>query len=823
MKLTIDFETRSAVDLSKTGPYPYAEHPSTSVMCLAFKEDNQPPRIWLPEQRVMDVQHAIDEESHGGVDVGGVLPLVTSDQIHSLITRAEQIEAHNVQFELAIWHHVMRRKFGFPDLPMHKLRDTAAVAAMHALPRKLEQVCQVLRLTEQKDMEGHALMLKMSKPRAPRKDERKRLDEQFSGHPVYEGMKEAYAKASKEKLAAMCRYATRNWVDEVQDMLLWNEDPKDIVRLCQYCLQDVQTEYALSQQLGDLPTQELKVFQHDLVVNTRGVQVDLQMARSALQLVDTHNKRLLAEMDGLTSGLVKSPKQNQVSRDWLATRGVKLGDLKAETVKAALKGELPEEARRFLEIRQSLSKSSTAKYEAAINQTCSDGRLRGFSMYHGAGTGRWTGKGIQLQNLPKGIFDLEKPVGEAAFWHAVDLVKLGGYNRLVLEFGDPMPILSSVIRPTLIAGDGFEMHAADFSAIEGRGLAWLAGEEWVLDAYRAYDTYKLDENGQRIPDGKGGFKREGPDMYIVTASKILGIPTDKVTKAQRKNPGKPGDLATGYQGGYNALTKFGATVPHESRAQWIAEWMRRRLKPKIHEAAPGYEGEAERMRAAEESALQVFEQYVAACGPDLHEDQLTPLRDQGWPYPTEAELFEIWGTDVVSKWRASRPKTVALWRGLEKAAIECVDTGLPCTYGPVTYRMEGMFCTCEIPSGRKLYYPFPKVLNKEMSWGGSKLQFSHMTVDADTKQWIRRFAHGGLLTENITQAICRDLLAEALLRLEAAGFPIIMHVHDEAVAEVQLGTRTLEEFEQIMTVVPAWAEGFPISAAGWVGNRYKKD
>ena len=110
-----------------------------------------------------------------------------------------------------------------------------------------------------------------------------------------------------------------------------------------------------------------------------------------------------------------------------------------------------------------------------------------------------------------------------------------------------------------------------------------------------------------------------------------------------------------------------------------------------------------------------------------------------------------------------------------------------------------------------------------MPWGGSKLQFSHMTVDAETKQWVRRFAHGGLLAENGTQAICRDLLAFSLLRLEAAGFPIIMHVHDEAVAEVKAGARTLEEFEQIMTVVPAWAEGFPISAAGWTGGRYKKD
>lgn len=814
MKLTIDFETRSAVtDLGKTGPWPYAEHPSTGVCCLAVKVDNGEPVIWLPPH----IHNAVP-------DASDTLPIIGDHALNTLVVTSDQIEAHNCQFEMAIWDCIMRHRYGFDGIPLHKWRDTAAVAAMHALPRSLDNACKALFLPIQKDMEGSKLMLKMCKPRAPKKAEWAALDKRFGYLPTYAWLKMAYEKAPKEKLAAMCLHAVRNWEPELAEMLLWHEDPADIVRLCQYCMQDVEAEHALSVQLGELPPQELKVFQHDLVVNTRGICVDVQMAKSALAIVATHEVNLLADLDELTSGTVRTPKQVKAGLDWLHSRGVRLDDLKAETVKKALKDELPDDARRFLEIRQSLSKSSTAKYEAALHQTCSDGRLRGFAMYHGAGTGRWTGKGIQLQNLPRGVFDMGKPASEVACWNAVELVKAGDYSRLVLEFGDPMPILSSVIRPLLVASPGCEMHAADFSAIEGRGLAWLAGEEWVLDAYRAYDTYKLDESGQRIPDGKGGFKREGPDMYIVTASKILGIPTDKVTKAQRKNPGKPGDLATGYQGGFNALTKFGATVPQESRAEWIIKWIRRQInKPKLHYAAEGYEDEIKHEREIEKLVQESFESYVSTLGPEPKEDQLTPLRAQRWPYPTEAELFEIWGTDVVTKWRQSRPKTVALWRGLEKAAIECVDTGLPCTYGPVTYRMEGMFCTCELPSGRKLYYPFPKIINREMPWGGSKLQFSHMTVDAETKQWVRRFAHGGLLAENGTQAICRDLLAFSLLRLEAAGFPIIMHVHDEAVAEVKAGARTLEEFEQIMTVVPAWAEGFPISAAGWVGNRYKKD
>lgn len=763
MILTIDFETRSAVtELGKTGPWPYAEHPSTDVVCLAVKVDGNAPVIW-------------------GRDGAGRL---TTIGLERFVQLADEIHAHNCQFEMAIWRCIMHRRYGFPDIPLEKWRDTAAEAATHALPRHLEQACKVMDLAQKKDDEGHKLMLKMCKPRAPRKAEWAELDKQFGGSPAYRGLRSAYFNATSEKLSAMCLYAVRNWAPEMKDMLLWNEGSADIEHLRRYCLQDVEAEYALGQALGGLPAQEMPFFQHDLVVQQRGVRVDVPMVHAALGIIKEHERRLLAELDTLTSGVVHSPKQVEAGRKWLASRGLKLDDMRAETVKGILKMELPDDARRFLEIRQSLGKSSTAKYEAALHMACADGRMRGFAMYHGAATGRFTGKGIQLQNLPRGVFDLGNASSEAAFWRAVELVKAGRLDPLMVEFGDPMPILSSVIRPLLLAAPGHELLAADFSAIEGRGLAWLAGEEWVLDAYRAYDRH------------------EGPDMYIVTASKILGKPVEQITKAERKNPGKPGDLATGYQGGFRALTKFGATVPEESKPLWTLQAIR---------------------GLVDDEARQILDPYIQALDGHAGPEHVAMLAEQGWPMPSDDQVFEAWGTDVVRKWRASRPLTVALWRGLEQAAIECVESGEPRSYGPVTYRMEGRFCTCELPSGRKLYYPFPQVVNREMPWGGAKIQFSHMTVDAETKQWVRRFAHGGLLAENVTQATCRDVLVEAMLRLETNGFPIILHVHDEAVGEVLAGTRTLEEFEQVMTVVPSWAAGFPISAAGWVGERYRKD
>jgi DNA polymerase len=291
-------------------------------------------------------------------------------------------------------------------------------------------------------------------------------------------------------------------------------------------------------------------------------------------------------------------------------------DMAADTVLEFLKGDLPADARRFLEIRQSLAKSSTAKFEAAKHMACSDGRMRGFAMYHGASTGRYTGKGIQLQNLPRGVFDMSFKPSEEAFWYAGELVRLGSLDALLLEFGDPMPILSSVIRPLLLAAPGHELLAADFSAIEGRGLAWLAGEQWVLDAYAAYDRH------------------EGPDMYMVTAGKILGKPADQITKAERKSPGKIADLACGYFGGPGAIEKFNGQCPEEERPKWTVEWMRRELKENA---------------AAVESIENLLAQGYA-----LDTSGAIALAKQGWPIPSDYEIFELWARDVVTKWRGKR-------------------------------------------------------------------------------------------------------------------------------------------------------------------------
>jgi DNA polymerase len=734
MKLTIDFETRSAItELPKTGVWPYAEHPSTDVICLALKVDDAHPVFWANPQ--FEFSPVLDFSRIG------------MEKVWELVEQADIIEAHNAEFERALWYHVLHRNYGFPDLDFFKVRCSAAKAAMHGIPRSLEKACQAMNVPAQKDKDGYRIMLKLCKPKTPTKAEWAELEEKFGSQAHFYRLKAAYFDANTDKLKAMCAEAASNW-EAYGEMLLWHEDPKDMARNVEYCCQDVEAEHSLSGALDDLPPKEISHWQHDQIINMRGVPLDLELVDSALELIDEHETRLLGEMYNLTDGKISSPRQVAAGLAWLSDHGVSMENMQKQTVAATL-NHLPEgKPRRFLEIRQALSKSSNSKYAAAKTMAGSDGRARSIAMYHGAGTGRFAHKGMQMGNLPQGIFE-----NDEAIVLAVDTIKGRNLDLLTFELGDPMTVLSSAIRSTIKASPGKEFFCADYSAIEGRGLAWSAGEEWVLDAYRAYD------------------RGEGPDLYMVAAGKILGKDPTTITPKERKNPGKIAELACGYNGGPGAIAAFGGECSEEERPVYIAA-----------------------------------------------------LEAEGNFNPTEDDIFQKWARDVVTKWRKAHPATVALWRGLESAAIQAMQspTNEGVAYRKFTYTKENGFLTCRLPSGRKLYYAQPELANRRMPWGDIKLCLSHMNVDGVTKKWERRFVHGGVLTENVVQALCRDILCEAMLRLENAGFPVILHVHDEIVAEVAPGS-DFEAYKSIMAECPEWAEGFPIEVAGWVGQRFKKD
>ena len=281
MHLTMDFETRSRCNLKATGPWPYAEDPTTQVLCLAIKEDDKPARLWLPSA------------TYGWLPIGHGLDIINVAQLYELVGKADTIEAHNAEFEQAIWWGQMMTKFSAPEIPLDRWRCSAAKAAVCALPRSLGQACNVLGVPVQKDGEGYKIMMRFCKPQ-----KRKSKD----GTTEY-----------------------------------WHEDPQDFVKLCRYCLTDTEAEHALSRALPALSARELAIWRMDQRINRRGMLVDRVSSEALVHEVAKEEAKLLAEFRVLTRGLVTSPKKVDAFLQYLSDEyHVQLEDLRKSTVLAAL-------------------------------------------------------------------------------------------------------------------------------------------------------------------------------------------------------------------------------------------------------------------------------------------------------------------------------------------------------------------------------------------------------------------------------------------------------------------------------------------------------
>lgn len=587
-------------------------------------------------------------------------------------------KAHNAEFETAVWLRILHEKEGWPAPIFKNIQCTAAKAAALALPRKLEEVGRALELPIQKDNVGHRIMMKLSKPRKPTK---------------------------KDKTV---RFTPENAF-------------MDFIQLYAYCVRDVDTEEAIDNNLRDLSKKELTVYHLDQKINRRGVYLDREAIETALSFIKKYSDTLNEKLLFLTGGTVETANQRDKILQFLEVFSVQLPDLTAARVEKTLKKkDLPEEARTILEIRQALSKSSTKKLETMLKMICSDNRVRGTLLYHGASTGRWSGKGIQPQNFPRGSLKGDQ------IKRVFELLKEKDYKTFVEEFPDVLDAISSCLRGMIRSAPGKKLIAADFSAIEARVLFWLAN---CVKGVKLYEA--------------------GEDTYCYMAGDIYGYPVNKKNHPDERQLGKQAILGCGYGMG----------------------------KDKFRDTCLGYNMDVSK---------------------EMSEKAVGTYRTTFWEVPQ-------------------------FWRDLETAAVQAVrNPGQVFSVRKISYKRQGRFLFCRLPSGRLIAYYKPHFRWAKTSWGEDKLALHYWGVNSQTRKFEPISTYGGKLTENVVQAVARCLMSDAMIRAEDRGYNIIMSVHDELVSEVDKDFGSVKEFEQIMSELPAWAEGCPVDAEGWEGIRFKK-
>jgi len=667
VKIHLDFETRCTINLVKVGVHKYTNHDTFDVMCVAFEIEEEDGSRHL-------------HSAYGRVfEPDSLESMDESDNNWAMLRRyaneGATFIAHNASFEIAVWNNHLTRHYNMPKLENNRWVCTASIAASMSLPRALGDVAETLGLSVQKDKEGRFNMLKMCKP-------------------------------DKDG----------NWV----------EDDESVEKLISYCVVDVKTESALYDKLGDLIPQEQKLWELDMQINQRGIHVDIPMINEAIMVKERIKRNIQASCNALTGF---NPSQVQKLMDYADEMKYEMKDLRAQTLKKALLDpDCPAKLKKVLQWRQDFATTSLAKLDAAVKYE-EHSIIRNQFMYHGATTGRWSGKGVQFHNLPRGSFN--EDIIDAEMEVACNLITKGQADLLDDFFPGmrPMEVMKSSLRGMVTARKGCQLRVIDYSQIEARVLPWMAGQTDLLNAFR-----------------------QGKDLYKFTASIIYGVPYDQITKQQRF-VGKTASLALQYQGGAGA-----------------------------------------------------FQSMAMNMG-----------------VLVETDLAE----DTKTKWRTKNHKIVKFWYDLEKAAIQCVVTGVgKRVNGVISFRHEGDFLTMELPSGRKLYYYKPEVKMVSRTMNGNtweKQTLTHLGSDQQRGiRWGRISTYGGKLSENATQAVSRDLLADAMFKLEDKGYNIVLHVHDELVDESKLGIGSLDEMRSIMLDTPDWATNLPVDADGFEGQRYRK-
>lgn len=627
-----------------------------------------------------------------------------------LLHHADQVVIHNSHFDRTVLAHN-----GF-DLPVEKVHDTMVQALAHSLPGSLGKLCEILQIpTDQaKDKRGKALIQLFCKPRP-------------------KNMK--------------LRRATRE------------THPKEWQEFLDYARLDIEAMRAVYRKLPkwNLTNGERELWELDQRINDRGVAIDMGLVQSAIAAVDRAQAGLADDARRLTDDQVQAATQRDAMlRYILEAHGIQLEDLRGSTVEQLLEDEmLPPELRELLAVRLQASTTSVSKYKALDKATSSDGRLRGTLQFCGASrTGRWAGRLFQPQNLPRPALKAE------VVEQGIDALKAGCAD---LVFDNVMELTSSAIRGAIVAPPGKKLVVADLSNIEGRVLAWLAGEDWKVEAFRQFDQGK------------------GHDLYKLAYARSFGIRPDEVSKDQRQI-GKVQELALGYEGGVGAFLTFAAAYSIDLDA------MAERALPAlgaglISEAGDAYDWTTKQKR------------------------NTFGLHDQTWVV-CEA---------IKRAWRYAHPATREMWRDLADAARSAIGQPgkvIPC--GRLRLVKQAAWLRIGLPSGRSLCYPAAQVSDDG--------QISYMGTNQYSRRWERLKTYGGKLVENVTQAVARDVLAHGMMEAEEWGYEVVLSVHDELITEtvdsLKFGD---DQLAKIMSDGPKWADGLPLAAAGFDTHRYRKE
>ena len=706
-RLHTDFETRSPVDIEDCGGWFYARHPQTEVVCLSYAFHGDEPVCLTADQ----------------VRNGHYMPAVKKFKDGA----KKYLTAHQAHFEYAVYNYILVPRFGYPELLDPALWDcTMARGLACGFPKSLENLLLAINAPIQKDMAGKVAMMKISRP----------LGIDPLGDPYYR----------EEKDFPDLFEATRA-----------------------YCNIDVKGEMIADERLPELSADERRVFEHDLVVNRRGVLIDVRTAAKAQHLavemmgplndrlkeitVVEHTKKKGKNLVTVTAPFVEKATQIARIKDFLALHcGLQVDSLDKHAIEGLLSNpEIKGPAREIIGIRQQANKSSTAKYGSMLSVAdLVDQRARGLLQYWGAATGRWAGKLIQPHNFPKGLElegvlhvlneNLSVTTGRLQIYKSKEQAEIIAEvmtmepEQFAAKYGvKAAGVLGAILRGMIVASPGKVLVVADFAAIEARVLLWLAGDEAALETFR-----------------------RGGSLYIEMAEYLFNRPGITKKDESEYGLGKKIILGCGYQ-----------------------------------MAGP---------------------KFQASCAQD------------------GIYISEGLSNTAVKAYREKHKAVVALWYETQRAAIAAIrepGTLHKVAGGRVAYGMskDRQFLICRLPSGRFLRYYRPTVEIMNTPWG-EKPEIRYWC--ADVKGGLSQFkTYGGSLVENYVQAISRDLMVGGMLRTEAVGYDNIMTCHDEVAAEVdeneiELGTKSLDHFIETMCEVPPWATGAPITAEGYVAHRYRK-